>query len=98
MVSDDHFEAVIDEYIRANGVSRCPTACVSPTQGSVPATDRMALAEYALTRNRRRARTLGGADSRSTRSLTLTSNSTTRRLNLPTRAERSSSLMAALSG
>jgi len=54
MVSDDHFEAVIDEYIRANGVSRCPTTRVSPTQGSVPATDRMALAEYALTRNRRR--------------------------------------------
>src|SRR6516164_3368992 len=89
MVSDDHFEAVIAEYIRANGVSRCPTACVSPTQGSVPATDRMALAEYALTRNRR-TRTVGGTDSLFTRNLTLTSNSTTRRLNLPTRAERSS--------
>ena len=53
-VSDDYFEAVIAEYIRVNGVSRCPTACVSATQGSVPTTDRMALAEYALTRNRRR--------------------------------------------
>ena len=53
-VSDDHFEAVIAEYIRVNGVSRCPTACVSPTQGLVSAIDRMALAEYTLTRNRRR--------------------------------------------
>jgi hypothetical protein len=54
MVSDDHFEAVIAEYIRANGVSRCPTACVLPTQGSVPAADRVALAEYAVARDQQR--------------------------------------------
>jgi hypothetical protein len=55
-VSDDHLETVIAEYIRANGVSRCPTACVSPTQGWVPTADRMALAEYAVARDRRRER------------------------------------------
>jgi hypothetical protein len=55
-VSDDPLETVIAEYIRANGVSRCPTACVSPTQGWVPTADRMALAEYAVARDRRRER------------------------------------------
>ena len=50
MVSDDHFEAAIAEYIRANGVSRCPTACVLTIQGSISAADRVVLAEYAVTR------------------------------------------------
>jgi hypothetical protein len=54
MVSDDHFESVIAEYIRVNGITRCPTACVLPTRGSVPAADRVALAEYAMARNRQR--------------------------------------------
>jgi hypothetical protein len=54
MVSDDHFEAAIAEYIRDNGVSRCPTACVLPTQGSVSAADRVALVEYAVARDQQR--------------------------------------------
>lgn len=54
IVSDHDFEAVISEYIRAKGVTRCPTACVVPTQGSVAAADRAALAEYAITRDRQR--------------------------------------------
>jgi hypothetical protein len=47
-------EAVIAEFIRANGITRCPTACVSATQASVGAADRTALEEYALTRDRSR--------------------------------------------
>jgi hypothetical protein len=47
-------EAAIAEFIRTRGVTRCPTACVLPTQGSVPAHDREALAEYAEARDRGR--------------------------------------------
>jgi hypothetical protein len=94
MVGDDDFEAVIAEYIRANGVSHCPTACVSPTQGLVSAIDRMALAEYTLARNRRRRERSAAANSRSTRSLALTLNSTTRPLNLRKRAKKSLTRLA----
>jgi hypothetical protein len=50
-------EAEIAEFIRTRGITRCPTACVSPTQGLVAAADRLALEEYAVERERiRRAR------------------------------------------
>jgi hypothetical protein len=50
-------EAAIAEFIRTRGVTRCPTACVSPTQGSVTPHDRAALNEHAESRDRvRRAR------------------------------------------
>jgi hypothetical protein len=45
---------VIAEFIRTRGITRCPTACVLPTQGSVGAADRAALEEYAVTRDRQR--------------------------------------------
>ena len=47
-------ESVIAEYIRTKGVTRCPTACVVPTQGSVTDADRAALEEYRITRDRQR--------------------------------------------
>ena len=51
-------DAVVAEYIRINGITRCPTACVLPTQGSVGAADRAALEDYAVARDRlRRAKT-----------------------------------------
>jgi hypothetical protein len=50
-------EAAVAEFIRTRGITRCPTACVLPTQGSVAAADRAALEEYAASRERvRRAR------------------------------------------
>ncbi len=50
-------ETAVAEFIRTRGVTRCPTACVLPTQGSVAAADRSALEEYAVARERmRRAR------------------------------------------
>jgi hypothetical protein len=50
-------EAVIAEFIRTHGVTRCPTACVLPTQGSVTPHDRAELNAYAESRDRvRRAR------------------------------------------
>jgi len=53
-VVSDHNDAVIAEYIRTRGVTRCPTACVVPTQASVDEADRAALEEYAVARTRKR--------------------------------------------
>ena len=47
-------KAAVDEFIRERGITRCPTACVLPTQGEVPAADRAALAEYSSDRERLR--------------------------------------------
>lgn len=50
-------ETVIAEFIRTRGITRCPTACVLPTQGSVDEADRAALEEHAIEQERsRRAR------------------------------------------
>jgi len=48
------YEAVIAEFIRTKGITRCPTACVSPTQGSIGAADQAALEKYAVTQERLR--------------------------------------------
>jgi hypothetical protein len=57
-------EAVVAEFIRIKGITRCPTACVLPTQGSVGAADRAALEDYAVARDRlRRAKTAARARS-----------------------------------
>jgi hypothetical protein len=47
-------EAAVAEFIRTRGVTRCPTACVLPTQGAVDAADREALEEYAARREQLR--------------------------------------------
>jgi hypothetical protein len=47
-------EAAVAEYIRTRGVTRCPTACVLPTQGSVAAADQEALEVHAARRDRLR--------------------------------------------
>jgi hypothetical protein len=52
LISDKDFE--IAEFIRTKGITRCPTACVLPTQASVAAADREALSEYAARRAERR--------------------------------------------
>jgi hypothetical protein len=54
VISDYNHEAVIAEYIRTKGVTRCPTACVVPTQASVNKADQAALEVYAVERNRQR--------------------------------------------
>jgi len=56
-IVDQISEAAVAEFIRMHGVTRCPTACVLPTQASPPARDRAALAEYSAAREEgRRAR------------------------------------------
>jgi hypothetical protein len=46
MLSEED-EAAVAAFIRNRGVTRCPTACVSPTQASPDPADRAALARYA---------------------------------------------------
>jgi hypothetical protein len=42
-----NYEAEIAAFIRAKGITRCPTACAAPTQASGSASDRAALRERA---------------------------------------------------
>jgi hypothetical protein len=42
MTHEEH-EAAVAAFIRAKGVTRCPTACAGRTQGSVAPADRLAL-------------------------------------------------------
>lgn len=56
-ISNQDSATEMAEFIRTKGVTRCPTACVLPTQASVAVADREALGEYATRRaERRRAR------------------------------------------
>jgi hypothetical protein len=57
-MSDEDCDAIA-EFIRSKGVTRCPTACVLPTQALVGAADRAALEEHAVTRDRRLRATSG---------------------------------------
>jgi hypothetical protein len=47
---EDEYKAAVAAFIRAKGVTRCPTACAVPTQGTVAANDRAALEDYAIAR------------------------------------------------
>jgi hypothetical protein len=49
MHQDEH-EAAVAAFIRSKGITRCPTACALPTQGTVEAIDRTALQSYAASR------------------------------------------------
>ena len=55
---DDEYRAAVAAFIRAKGITRCPTACALPTQGTVPAADRAALEDYAVARDDTRQRRL----------------------------------------
>ena len=57
LITEASSEAAVAEFIRTRGVTRCPTACVLPTQAVPAASDRAALAEYSAAREHgRRAR------------------------------------------
>lgn len=46
-MSPKNYETEIAAFIRANGITRCPTACVAPTHASGCAADRDALRQRA---------------------------------------------------
>ena len=46
-MSPRDYEAEIAAFIRAKGITRCPTACAAPTQASGSAADRAALRQRA---------------------------------------------------
>jgi hypothetical protein len=48
------YEAVIAEFVRTKGITRCPTACVLPTQGSIDPADQVALEKHAVAQERLR--------------------------------------------
>ena len=50
-MSDEDSDAIA-EFIRSKGITRCPTACVVPTQGLIAAADRIALEQHAVARDR----------------------------------------------
>jgi hypothetical protein len=57
-MGNDEYQAAVTAFIRANGITRCPTACALPTQGTVAAADRAALEDYAIARDTARQRQL----------------------------------------
>ena len=46
-MSQDEYEATVSVFIRTKGITRCPTACALPTQGTVTSADRAAFENYA---------------------------------------------------
>jgi hypothetical protein len=54
IMGEDEYEAAVAAFIRTKGVTRCPTACALPTQGTIAANDRAALEDYAIARTRSR--------------------------------------------
>jgi hypothetical protein len=59
---DDEYQAAVSTFICAKGVTRCPTACSPPTQGTVDAADRVALEGYAIARDQTRRKRLAARD------------------------------------
>ncbi|HEV2301713.1 MAG TPA: hypothetical protein VGR91_09115 [Stellaceae bacterium] len=57
--------AEVDAYIRNQGVTRCPTACVTQTTASPTAADRAALERHAAWRERLRRERLAATRIRS---------------------------------
>ena len=54
-MTQEEYVALIADFIRRKGVTRCPTACALPTQGRVSPADRARLEKYWIDRERRLA-------------------------------------------
>lgn len=61
-MGQDEYEAAVAAFIRTRGITRCPTACALPTQGTIAASDRAALEDYAITRARSRRERLAARE------------------------------------
>jgi hypothetical protein len=58
-MSQSEYEAAIAAFIRSKGITRCPTACVVRTQGTVSKSDQEALQKRAVEVEIRRIRRRG---------------------------------------
>ena len=47
MISETEYARAVAQFLSKKAVTRCPTACVLPTRGSVSDSDRAALRKYA---------------------------------------------------
>lgn len=45
-MSQNEQDALVAEFMRKKGITRCPTACAIPTHASVSEADRAALRDY----------------------------------------------------
>ncbi|HWD57961.1 MAG TPA: hypothetical protein VG308_06765 [Stellaceae bacterium] len=45
-MSQNEQDALVAEFMRKKGITRCPTACAVPTHAAVPEADRAALQSY----------------------------------------------------
>ncbi len=50
MISDTEYTSAVAEFLSKRAVTRCPTACVVPTRGSVTEADRAALRNHEAAR------------------------------------------------
>jgi hypothetical protein len=61
-MGNDEYRAAVAAFISTNGITRCPTACALPTQGTVAAADRAALEDYAVSRTQTRHKRLAARE------------------------------------
>ena len=61
---DSNYDTAVAEFTRIKGITRCPTACLLPTQGLISVADRAALEAHAVARDQvRRAKAIAPARS-----------------------------------
>jgi hypothetical protein len=58
-MSQSEYDAAIAAFIRSKGITRCPTACVVRTQGTISKSDQEALQKRAVEVEIRRVRRRG---------------------------------------
>ena len=54
-MSQNEQDALVAEFMRKKGITRCPTACAVPTHAAVSETDRAALQNYNAAKEAARA-------------------------------------------
>ena len=63
-MSETEYDAAVAEFIRKKGVTRCPTACVAPTNATVAETERAALRTHEGAREAARLEKLNSVQQR----------------------------------
>ena len=53
-MSETEYTKAVEEFLKKKSITRCPTACVTPTRASVAEADRAALRNYGAAREEAR--------------------------------------------